>query len=227
MEPDSLVRPDSSGLRPDPGGASSEVPCDHGRVAVEGKRDGIALRAHIRLRKPGPLGPFLPAPRPDPGCTGPDGPSDNGRVAIARQSHGSTLAGGAGDGIHEVARTNQLVALLSPDSSAPCPHPRGPLCEEVIGRVASGNEWVVVECTDNRGVAVGGKGHGTALSCTRRATLHHADRSARADQLLPLLGPDAPAPRPDPYCPNTVVVEIISDDGRFPVAGEGYGYMFV
>ena len=57
---------------------------------------------------------------------------------------------------------------------------------------------IVSRPTDDGGVAVGGKGHGKALL--------GGPHGAGADQLGPLLGPDAPAPGPDPRGPSIPVV---------------------
>ena len=101
------------------------------------------------------------------------------------------------------ARADQLGALLGPDASAPRPDPRGPSATVVVGP------------SDDGRVAVGGEGHGIALSSV--------PHGARADQLGSLLGPDAAAPRPDPRGPSAVVVDGPSDDGRVAVGGEGHG----
>ena len=83
-------------------------------------------------------------------------------------------------------------------------------------------QWVAVECPAHDGrVAVRGEGHGAALVGTRRAA--RAAHHTRAGQLVPLLGPDAPCPRPHPRRPGTVIVAICADNGCITVRGEGHG----
>ena len=82
-----------------------------------------------------------------------------------------------------------------PTSLVPCCVQTPPLRVQTHAAPAA----TVVELPSDDGrVAVGGEGHGVALSS--------APHGARADQLGALLGPDASAPRPDPRGPSVTVV---------------------
>jgi hypothetical protein len=102
------------------------------------------------------------------------------------------------------AGTDQLAALLGPDTAAAGVDPRRPAAP------------VVVIPAHDGGVAVGGQRDGAAL-------LGEASNRAGADQLAALLGPDTAAARVDPRRPGFRVVGKPADDGGVAVGGQRDG----
>src|SRR5262245_35537549 len=145
---------------------------------------------------PSPLRPREDPRRPSVGIVRRS--SDHGGVPVGGEGHGNALVGDA-----HGASADQLGPLLGPHPPAPGPEPRGP------------RRSIVIIPSDDGGVAVGGEGHENALP--------GGPHGIGADQLGPLLGPDPPAPGPDPHGSTKPVVCVASDDGGVAGGGQRHG----
>ena len=152
-----LLGPDTAAAGVDPRRPGTRVisgPADDGGVAIGGQRDGEALSGVSNRagadQLAALLGPDTAAADIDPRRPGAGvvfDATDNGGVAVGGQRDGAALSGTSNR-----SGTDQLAALLGPDTAAAGIDPRRPGARVISGPAHDG------------GVAVGGQRDGAALS---------------------------------------------------------------